>query len=169
MTAGTLISLEEYLSTSYSPDKEYSDGVLVERNVGDNAHARLQALLAAYLIERRKQWRIAVYTELRIRVRTNWYPIPDVCAYSLPAPQERFPSTMPFLWVEILSQDDRMVDVWNKAHELIENGVPNVWIINPNTLESELRTPAGVTQLQDQTLRLADSPIGIPLLAVMDE
>ena len=67
MSAGTLISLEEYLSTSYSPDKEYCDGVLVERNVGDNAQARLQALLAAYLIERRKQWRIAVYTELRIK------------------------------------------------------------------------------------------------------
>ena len=169
MSAGTLISLEEYLSTSYSPDKEYCDGVLVERNVGDNAHARLQALLAAYLIERRKQWRIAVYTELRIRVRTNWYPLPDVCVYTLPAPQERFPSQPPLLWVEILSQDDRMVDVWNKAHELIENGVPNVWIINPNTLESELRTPAGVSQLQHQTLHLPDSPIVIPLLAVMDE
>jgi Uma2 family endonuclease len=169
MTAGTLISLEEYLSTSYSPDKEYCDGVLVERNVGDKAHALLQVALGAYLRRRRKQWQIEAYTELRIRVRPNWYPLPDVCVYTLPAPQERFPSQPPFLWVEILSQDDRMVDVWNKAHELIENGVPNVWIINPNTLESELRTPAGVSQLQDQTLRLADSPIVIPLLAVMDE
>ena len=33
MGAGTLISVEEYLRTSYSPDKEYVDGVLVERNV----------------------------------------------------------------------------------------------------------------------------------------
>ncbi len=169
MSAGTLISLEEYLSTSYSPDQEYRDGVLVERNVGDKAHALLQLALGAYLRRRRKQWQIEAYTELRIRVRPNWYPLPDVCVYTLPAPQERFPSTMPLLWVEILSQDDKMVEVWNKAHELIANGVPNVWIVNPNTLESELRTAAGVTQLQDKTLRLPDSPIVIPLLAVMDE
>jgi len=32
----------------YSPDKEYRDGVLLERNVGDQSHARLQALLALY-------------------------------------------------------------------------------------------------------------------------
>jgi Uma2 family endonuclease len=169
MSIATLVSLEEYLSTSYSPDQEYRDGVLVERNVGDKAHALLQLALGAYLRRRRKQWQIEAYTELRIRVRPNWYPLQDVCVYTLPAPQERFPSQPPLLWVEILSQDDRMVEVWNKAHELIANGVPNVWIINPNTLESELRTPAGVSQLQDKTLRLPDSPIVIPLLAVMDE
>jgi len=40
-----------------------------------------------------------------------------------------------------------MVDVWNQANELIENAVPKVWIIDPNTLESELRTPAGISQV----------------------
>ena len=42
MSAATLLSLEEYLNTSYSPDREYRDGVLVERNVGEKAHALLQ-------------------------------------------------------------------------------------------------------------------------------
>jgi hypothetical protein len=44
--SGTLISLDDYLNTSYSPDMEFRDGVLVERNVGEEAHMRLQALLA---------------------------------------------------------------------------------------------------------------------------
>jgi hypothetical protein len=35
MSVAKMISLEEYLHTSYSPDREYRDGVLVERNVGD--------------------------------------------------------------------------------------------------------------------------------------
>jgi Uma2 family endonuclease len=169
MSAGTLISLEEYLHTSYSPDREYRDGVLVERNVGDNAHSSLQGALFAYLNNRRKKWDIAVRPELRIHVRDDWYPIPDLCVFSLPAPKERFPSAKPLLWIEILSDDDRMIDVWNKANELLKNGVPNVWIINPNTLESELRTPAGKTDLADKILRLPDSPIVIPLLDVMAE
>jgi Uma2 family endonuclease len=167
MSATTLVPLEEYLNTSYSPDREYRDGVLMERNVGDKAHARLQALLAAYLIRHEALWNIEVFTELRIRIRDQWYPLPDVCVYSLPMTDERYPSQPPLLWVEILSQDDRMVDVWNKANELIGNGVPNVLIIDPNTLESQLRTPAGVSQVQDKTLRIPNSPIVIPLLEVM--
>ena len=169
MSAGTLISLEEYLHTSYSPDREYRDGVLVGRNVGDNAHSSLQAALIVYLNNRRKQWQVAIRPELRMRVREDWYPIPDVCVFSLPAPKERFPSTMPLLWIEILSDDDRMIDVWDKANDLLNHGVPNVWIINPNTLESELRTPVGITHLADKILRLPDSPIVIPLLDVMAE
>jgi hypothetical protein len=31
----TLVSLQEYLDTDYSPDREYVDGVVVERSVGE--------------------------------------------------------------------------------------------------------------------------------------
>jgi hypothetical protein len=33
MAVDTLISVEEYLNTSYEPDMEYVDGVLVGRNI----------------------------------------------------------------------------------------------------------------------------------------
>lgn len=169
MGVETLASVEEYLNTSYSPDREYRDGVLVERNVGDKAHARLQGRLTTYLGRRRKQWKIEMYPELRIKVRERWYPIPDVCVYSLPDFEERYPTHPPLLWIEILSNDDRMVDVWEKANELVANGVPHVWIIDPNSLESELRTPAGIEPVPNKTLRLPDSPIVIPLADVMEE
>jgi len=167
MIAGALVSLEEYLNTSYSPDKEYRDGVLVERNVGKKKHARLQLLLGTFLAQHENAWNIEAYTEFRIRVRENWYPIPDICVYLRPAPEEEIPSRPPLLWIEILSPDDRMVDVWKKAADLVENGVPYVWIIDPTTLESELRTPAGIVPVEDKTLRLAGTPIVIPLLDVM--
>jgi Uma2 family endonuclease len=169
MGAQTLISLEEYLSTSYSPDREYRDGVVMERNLGDYEHSFLQGRLTIYFGNGRKLWNVEVFPELRIRVREDWYPIPDVCLYPLPAPRERVPSSPPLLWIEILSPDDRMTDVWRKADELIANGVPYVWIIDPETLESELRTPSGIQRVPDKTLRLEGSPIVIPLLEVIDE
>jgi Uma2 family endonuclease len=52
------VSLEEYLNTSYRPDREYRDGVLVERNMGDRNHARMRFLLAAYIARREKQWNV---------------------------------------------------------------------------------------------------------------
>ena len=164
-----MISLDEYLRTSYSPDREYRDGVLVERNVGDNAHAWLQLALGAYLRRRRKEWELQAYTEFRIRMRENWYPIPDVCVYSEPAPQERFPTRPPLLWIEILSESDVMKDVWKKADELIANGVPYVWVIDPNSLDSELWSADGRSFLSDKTLRIPNSPIVIPLTDVVEE
>jgi Uma2 family endonuclease len=89
--------------------------------------------------------------------------------YALPDFEGRYPSRPPLLWIEILSHDDRMVDVWAKAAELVENGVPYVWIIDPNTLESEVRTAAGMQPVADKTLRLPDSPIVVPLRDVMEE
>ena len=169
MAVETLLSLEEYLNTSYSPDREYRDGVLVERNVGEKAHSRMQVGFASYLVRRRRQWNIEPYLSLRVRVRHQWYAVSDVCIYALPDFEGRYPERPPLLWIEILSHDDRMVDVWAKANELIENGVPYVWIIDPNTLESELRTAAGVQPVADKTLRIPDSPIVIPLADVMEE
>ena len=131
----------------------------MERNVGKKSHAWLQAQLARYFNNRRKQWNVKAYTELRIKVRENWYLIPDVGVYRLPDFEEEVPSVPPLLWIEILSPDDRMVDVWAKASELLQCGVPYVWIINPITLESELRTASGVTQIKDKTLRIPETEI----------
>jgi hypothetical protein len=62
-----------------------------------------------------------------------------------------------------------MLDVWRKANELTAHGVSNVWIIDPETLDSELRTPGGIKDVPDKTLRLAGSPIVVPLPEVIEE
>ena len=41
MASGSLVSVREYLSTSYRPDCDYIDGVVLERNVGEKDHSRL--------------------------------------------------------------------------------------------------------------------------------
>jgi len=46
MNANTLVSVEEYLRTSYSDaDREYIDGRIVERNVGEVDHSDLQSAI----------------------------------------------------------------------------------------------------------------------------
>ena len=40
-TISDLLTLEEYLRTSYRPDCEFVDGVLEERNVGEYEHSNL--------------------------------------------------------------------------------------------------------------------------------
>jgi Uma2 family endonuclease len=169
MAVQTLVPIGEYLNTSYSPDCEYKDGVVLERNLGSEAHSRLEILLGSYFTRRERQWNIRAYSNLRIKVRENWYALPDICIYNEPAPKERYPSTPPLLWIEILSPSDIMIDVWGKANELIRCGVPYVWIIDPETLESELRTASGVTHINDKTLSLPGTAIVIPLEDVLNQ
>ncbi len=53
-----LISVEEYLATSYRPDCDYVDGEVVERNLGEQDHSWLQAALGSYFFVRRKEWNV---------------------------------------------------------------------------------------------------------------
>jgi hypothetical protein len=69
---------EEYLSTMYHPDREYVDGVLLERNVGERDHSRWQLMLGAYLSTREKLWGIYTFIEWRARVKPNRFRIPDL-------------------------------------------------------------------------------------------
>ena len=79
MATGSLVSIEEYLSTSYRPDRDYVDGVVMERNSGEDDHARLQGKLVAYYDRRGKQWGIRVVPEQRVQVSSSRFRIPDVC------------------------------------------------------------------------------------------
>ena len=73
------ISEEEYLASTYEPDCEFEDGVLIERNLGTEKHSWMQAALAAYIFRRRKAWGVNVYTGPRTRLRPGLYKLPDVC------------------------------------------------------------------------------------------
>jgi Uma2 family endonuclease len=169
MATGTLISEEEYLHTSYEPDCEYEDGVLIERNVGQEIHSLLQNALAAYFFRRRKAWGIRSYTELRVKVRAGKYMIPDICIVPESTPREPLLTTPPLLWIEILSPDDRHVRVTKKIKDALAMGCAHVWVIDPETLESEVHTPQGTTVLSDGVLRIPGTEIIVPLHEVMED
>src|ERR1700691_614658 len=66
MAAATLVSVEEYLATSYEPDCDYVDGELEDRNVGRKSHAKAQSNL--HLALRIRYPSLFVVVEQRIRV-----------------------------------------------------------------------------------------------------
>jgi hypothetical protein len=80
MPSRTLISVEEYLRTSYRPDCDYVDGEVQERNLGEWDHANLQTAVGFYLRSRQKEWGIQVVVEQRVQVSATRFRIPDVCA-----------------------------------------------------------------------------------------
>jgi Uma2 family endonuclease len=130
MDPATPIPLDEYLRTSYSPDMEYVDGVLVEINVGDPGHSAVQRNIGAAILNRYPDFR--AYPEVRSRTRETRFRLPDV-AIALHKAEGSYLAEPPFAAIEILSQDDRIPRVIEKLKEYVEWGVPNVWVLNPQT------------------------------------
>jgi Uma2 family endonuclease len=128
MDVETLISVEEYLNTSYDPDVEYVDGVLMERNVGDWLHSLVQRnLTVAFTV---KYPDVFALPELRSKTRETRYRLPDVCVLLHP-PKTKYLLDAAFLAIEILSEDDRMTRIMEKLEEYEQKGVLNIWLIDP--------------------------------------
>lgn len=60
------------------PDREYLDGELVERNVGEAEHGGLRGILVGWLFALRKELGIHVFAELRLQVAPRRYRVPDI-------------------------------------------------------------------------------------------
>jgi Uma2 family endonuclease len=128
----TLVALpvEKYLRTTYHPDREYVDGQLVERNVGEYFHGRLQSLLGALLVSRERHGRFRTFTETRIRIGPRRYRIPDICVVALPHNVSSILERAD-LAIEIVSPDDRFSSMLEKIAEYLQAGVAHVWIADP--------------------------------------
>ena len=169
MKMGTVVLVpeEEYLRTVYQPDCEYEDGVLVERYVGEKGLSRLQLVLGAYFYQREELWDIEATTEQRHQIRDGKYLLPDICVFRRPAPAERVFTVPPIIWIEILSPEDRTIRVNKKIDQLIQFGVPNIWVIDPETLECEIHTSQGRQTVEDGMLRVEGTPIEVPLHSLL--
>ncbi|MBV9745946.1 MAG: Uma2 family endonuclease, partial [Acidobacteriia bacterium] len=118
---------------------------------------------------RRKLWGIHVFPEQRVRIRRGKYMIPDLCVIAGERPTEPIFTSPPLLWVEILSPEDRPLRVDRKVRQILEFGVPYVWVIDPETLESDLHTASGSRALEDGVLRIGGTPIEVPLRALDED
>lgn len=128
---GELISMAEYLHTSYSPDCEFVDGEVLERNWGDGPHAALHTFFIGYFAEHAEEFGVRVYPSLRTRVSDSRIRVPDVLLQRRDDPFEDIVTVPPLLCIEVLSPEDRMIAMLEKIDDYLEMGVPVVWLIDP--------------------------------------
>ncbi len=133
MATAIQVPLSEYLHTSYEPDCEWIDGEIKERHVGEGSHAFIQTFFIKYFGSREDIWQIRVTQELRTQVSPSHFRIPDVLVMRNDAPFEEIVQTPPLLCIEVLSPDDRMVDMQDKIDDYVAMGVTAIWVINPKS------------------------------------
>ena len=137
MPTKLLMDAAEYLRTSFEgADCEYLDGEIVERNMGELPHGDLQLTIALLLRRLRPKLGIRVVTEIRIQINPHRYRVADIAVWRNDDIGTGIPTVPPFLAIEILSPEDRMVRMTAKIQEYLSSGVEWVWVIDPEEKSS---------------------------------
>ena len=161
MNAATLISMDEYLETSYSPDCEYIDGVVVERHVGERPHSLIQ--FKVLFILGRDYPHVFVWPEQRVQtVPGQRWRLPDVCV-TLADPRTDVFDTPPFICIEILSKRDEMTIVLEKLAEYEPFGVPNIWLIDPRRRKAYTFSSGRLEEVQGNAFATTEPVVQLPL------
>lgn len=167
------VSVETYLSAGdLQPDMDYVDGVLEGRNLGEIPHATLQGVLFAFLFQRRKEWKLAVYPEARVQVTSTRFRVPDVCVMPAGWSKTQVIAVPPLLCLEILSEEDTLSRQRYRCDDYLRMGVAEVWIFDPIARTAYVQREGSFEERASGTLQLAGTAISLPLaeiFAALDE
>lgn len=163
MSTATLIKVEEYLATSYRPDCDLVDGVLLDRNVGQKDHSKLQREVLVWFANRRRALRLAAFPEQRLLVGPGRYRVPDVCVVRLPEPEEQVFSEPPYICVEVLSPDDSFPKLQSRFDDYLDMGVANIWVLDPATRRGWYIRREGHLESLDRVLRSEDGQVSLAI------
>jgi Uma2 family endonuclease len=142
------IPLEQYLAADYRPDREWIEGELRDRDVGTWEHARVLALLAAWLGQHEDQWGVVGTLCHRVQVSPNRVRIPDLILL----PKGQHPPKVtepPVLVVEVISLADTYSDMQERIQDYRSMGVRVVWIVDPRTRTGRMSVDGTSSLIED--------------------
>jgi Uma2 family endonuclease len=164
-----LWTVREYLSTSWSPDRELVDGRIEERNLGEKDHSVIQRFLTVLFAIKRAEWGVEVFPELRTQTAAKNFRVPDVLVVRTGESIDRYVTRPPLIAIEILSPEDRLTAMEGKAAEYRRFGVENIWVIDPEARVAYRYTGAGLEKVHTGELAVADTPICVVLAELFAE
>jgi Uma2 family endonuclease len=131
--APVFVPVEEYLRSSWSPDAEYIDGQIVEREstMGENEHSAWQEAICAWFRAQAVSACIRVRPELRVQVDAYGFLIPDVTLLDRNLLAEPIATHPPVAVIEILSPADQVGRVMNKGGRYEKMGIRTILILDP--------------------------------------
>jgi Uma2 family endonuclease len=158
-----LMTLEEYLHTAYSPDCEFVDGRIEERNLGELSHSLLQTELAFWFRSHRDDWNIRTMAELRTRVSERRVRIPDVMVTHNDGAKDPVRQLPPLIAIEVLAPDGRLPRLLIRLADFLKLGTENIWVFDPEERTAMVYTETVLRLVEESRLTVANTSIYIDL------
>jgi Uma2 family endonuclease len=166
-TTRLAVPVSEYLHSSYSPDCDYVEGELQERNVGELDHAEVQTALAHWFRSHDKEWNIRAFTELRMRISPTRFRIADVCLISRTEPADQVLQRPPIAVIEVLSPEDRISRYQERFQDYRRMGIRHIWVVDPQTRHGyDCSTESWI---ETTSFAVENSPITVDLSVIFAE
>jgi Uma2 family endonuclease len=164
-----LWTVREYLRTSWSPDREFVDGRIEERNLGEKEHSIIQRYLTVLFAIKRAEWGVEVFPELRTQTKARNFRVPDVLVVRAGERFERYVTQPPLIAIEILSPEDTLQAMRSKAAEYRLFGVEHIWTIDPEARIVRRYVEGGLDEVLDGELAVPETPIRVVLSEMFAE
>lgn len=116
-----LWTAREYLRTSWSPDREYVDGRIEERNLGEKEHSMIQRYLTVLFAIKRAEWGVEVFPELRTQTEARRFRVPDILVVRAGEKFDRYVTKPPLIAIEILSPEDSLRLMREKPRSTVDS------------------------------------------------
>jgi Uma2 family endonuclease len=163
-----MVSVQEYLTTSYEADREYVDGELLERHTGERPHSYAHGAVAFLLFQQEARVGVRVLMSQRVQISATCFRVPDACVVLASDPQEPIVHHPPVLCIEIISRVDTVQRLNKKLSDYFQMGVRYVWVIDPLTRRAFCSTPGEMHEVLDGMLRTKSPDIVVPLEEVFE-
>jgi Uma2 family endonuclease len=166
MASSILIPVSEYLQTTYRPDRDYVDGELKERNVGEQPHGDLQIILGTIFRNNRLTWGVRPLGDTRLQITPTLYRIPDLMVVRNTDPKDGIIRFVPLLCVEIMSKGDRLNEMRERVADYVSVGVKDVWVVDPWKRVAYEEKSDGLKEPEDAVLRVTGTAVEISLAEI---
>ena len=146
MTSKTLVTVEEYLHRSYDgPEPDYVDGEIIERHLGSILHFEAQKRMLTFFDSLPQSYLIFAYAEVTLKLAPKRYRIADVAVFIGGRPTgKKYPEGPPTFVIEIVSEDDRHVEILEKLADYHAWGVKYIWLVDPWTRKFSIFDGSGL-------------------------
>ncbi len=169
MASTTLVPVSEYLNATYRPDCDFLEGRVVERNLGEKEHGKIQGYFFLVFRLNRELWGVRVTPEQRVQVRPERYRVPDVCVEWRSTPDDSIVKRAPLLCIEVLSKKDTLSDIRRRAEDYWAMGVRHVWAADPWKRRAYEYRGEEFVEPQGGVWRIEGTPIAVSIEQVFAE
>jgi len=149
MASKTLVPVDQYLNMSFDgPEPDYLDGEIIERHLGSKKHSKAQRRLLLFFEALRQSCSLEVYPEITLRISPTHYRVADLAVFlGDDTGSDPYPTRAPEFAVEVVSENDRYVDIQLKLAEYYRWGVKNIWLADPWTRKLAIFDSSGLHEV----------------------
>ena len=169
MATLAMTPVSEYLSTSYSPDRDYIDGEVRERKLGETSHGGIQAWIAAIFQINKKQWGFRAFTETRVQVSASRFRVPDVCVLKTGHAPGKIIRSAPAMCLEVLSPGDSLAEMQERVDDYVQMGVQQIWVLDPVKKLAWTANAEGIHPVRVGTFTVPGTLVSIALADLYQE